>query len=154
MLFRSLGASVKLPASGTVFISVKAQDKARIVPVARDLEAMGYKLIATRGTAAALTEAGIKVLVVNKVTEGRPNIADMIKNGEVQLVLNTVEERRNAIADSKVIRTTALAARVVTYTTLFGAEAAVEGMKNLDKLTVYSLQELHARLLAEQNTKG
>jgi carbamoyl-phosphate synthase large subunit len=87
--------------------------------------------------------------VVNKVKEGRPNIADMIKNGEVVLVLNTVEEKRNSIADSKVIRTSALAARVVTYTTLFGAEAAVEGMSHLEDMQVYSVQELHAILKAQ-----
>ncbi len=83
---------------------------------------------------------------VNKVTEGRPHIVDMIKNNEIAMVINTVEERRNAIADSRAIRTSALLARVTTFTTIFGAEAAVEGLRNMDDLEVYSVQELHASL--------
>jgi len=86
--------------------------------------------------------------VVNKVTEGRPHIVDMIKNEEISMVVNTVEERRNAIADSRLIRTSALLARVTTYTTIAGAEAAVEGMKYLDSLGVISVQEMHAELTA------
>lgn len=100
------------------------------------------------GTAAAIEAAGVPVQVVNKVTEGRPHIVDMIKNDEIVMVINTVEERRNAIADSRAIRTSSLLARVTTFTTIFGAEAAVEGMKFLDKLDVYSVQELHAQLVA------
>jgi carbamoyl-phosphate synthase large subunit len=83
---------------------------------------------------------------VNKVTEGRPHIVDMLKNGEICMVINTVEERRNAIADSRAIRTSALLARVPTITTIAGAEAAVEGMKFMDKLGVISVQEMHAAL--------
>ena len=78
--------------------------------------------------------------------DGRPHVVDMIKNNEIALVINTVEERRNAITDSRQIRTSALLARVTTYTTIAGAEAAVEGMKDLDNLPVYSVQELHAQL--------
>ena len=142
-----LGAGVNLPESGKVFLSVKNNDKARAVAVAKELAAMGYTLCATRGTAAALAEAGLEVQAVNKVTEGRPHIVDMIKNGEIALVINTVEERRNAIADSRQIRTSALLARVTTFTTIFGAEAAVEGMKAMrNNLDVYSVQELHAML--------
>ena len=85
---------------------------------------------------------------MNKVTEGRPHIVDMIKNGEISLVINTVEERRNAIADSRAIRTSSLLARVPTITTIAGAEAAVEGMKFMDKLGVISVQEMHAQLTA------
>jgi carbamoyl-phosphate synthase large subunit len=85
---------------------------------------------------------------VNKVTEGRPHIVDSIKNNEVVLVINTVEERRNAIADSRHIRTSALLNRVTTFTTIAGAEAAVEGMKYMDKLDVISVQEMHAQLVA------
>ena len=84
--------------------------------------------------------------MVNKVTEGRPHIVDMIKNNEIALVINTVEERRNAIADSRQIRTSALLARVTTFTTIFGAEAAVEGMQYMDDLDVISVQEMHAQL--------
>jgi carbamoyl-phosphate synthase large subunit len=143
-----LGAGTKLPRTGRVFISVKQSDKLRVVEVARHLLAMGFELIATKGTAAAITANGLTCRVVNKVAEGRPHIVDMIKNDEVALVINTVEERRNAIVDSRHIRTSALLARVTTYTTIAGAEAAVEGMKYLDNLGVISVQEMHAQLLA------
>ncbi|MBC7702991.1 MAG: carbamoyl-phosphate synthase large subunit, partial [Rhodoferax sp.] len=143
-----LGAGTKLPRSGKVFISVKHNDKPRAVEVARGLVAMGFELIATKGTAAAISAGGIRCQVVNKVTEGRPHIVDMIKNHEIALVVNTVEERRNAITDSRQIRTSALLARVTTFTTIAGAEAAVEGMKYLDDLGIVSIQELHAQLAA------
>lgn len=145
-----LAAGVRLPDSGTVFISVKNQDKPRAVEVARGLHALGFKLVATRGTAAEIEAAGIPVQVVNKVTEGRPHIVDMVKNGEIALVINTVEERRNAIVDSRTIRTQSLAARVTFFTTIAGARAAVEGMQYLRQglgLQVYPLQDLHASLL-------
>jgi len=141
-----LGAGTKLPRSGKVFLTVKNGDKARAVNVARELVALGFELIATKGTAAAIAEAGVPVAQVNKVTEGRPNIVDMIKNNEVAMVINTVEERRNAIADSRHIRTSALLARVTTFTTIAGAEAAVQGMKSMDNLDVISVQEMHAQL--------
>ena len=116
--------------------------------MARQLAALGFSLVATKGTAAAIGAQGIACEVVNKVTEGRPNIVDMIKNNDIVLVINTVEERRNAIADSRHIRTSALLNRVTTYTTIAGAEAAVEGMKYLDTLAVISVQEMHAQLVA------
>ena len=141
-----LGAGVALPTQGKVFLTVKNADKPRAVAVAKELAAMGFVLCATRGTAAAISEAGIEVHLVNKVTEGRPHIVDMIKNGEIAMVINTVEERRNAIADSRAIRTSALLARVTTFTTIFGAEAAVEGMKSMGNMDVHSVQELHAQL--------
>ena len=143
-----LGAGTKLPLSGKVFVSVKQNDKPRAVEVARQLSVLGFELIATKGTAAAINAGGIACQVVNKVTEGRPHIVDMIKNQEIALVVNTVEERRNAITDSRQIRTSALLARVTTFTTIAGAEAAVEGMKYLDNLGVVSIQELHAQLAA------
>ena len=143
-----MGAGTKLPTSGKVFLTVKNSDKARAVDIARQLVDLGFELVATKGTAAAIEAAGVPVQVVNKVTEGRPHIVDMIKNDEIVMVINTVEERRNAIADSRAIRTSSLLARVTTFTTIFGAEAAVEGMKFLDKLDVYSVQELHAQLVA------
>ncbi len=141
-----LAAGVRLPDSGTAFISVRDQDKPRAVEVARGLNALGFKVVATRGTAAAIQAAGLPVQVVNKVTEGRPHIVDMVKNGEIALVINTVEERRNAIADSRTIRTQALAAGVTYFTTIAGARAAVEGLqyiRNGAGLQVYSLQTLH-----------
>ncbi len=143
-----LGAGTKLPRSGKAFISVKQSDKPRAVEVARGLAAMKFDLVATKGTAAAINAAGIACAAVNKFTEGRPNIVDMIKNNEIAFVVNTVEERRNAIADSRQIRTSALLARVTTFTTIAGAEAAVEGMKYIDKLGVISVQEMHAQLAA------
>ncbi len=141
-----MGASIRLPSSGKVFLSVKASDKPRAVQVARDLVNIGFSIVATKGTAAAISAAGIPVTVVNKVAEGRPHIVDMIKNQEIALVINTVEEKRNAITDSRAIRTSALAARVTTYTTIAGAEAAVEGMAHLDELHAYDLQGLHNTL--------
>ena len=143
-----LGAGTRLPRSGRVFISVKQSDKPRAVEVARSLAAMGFELLATKGTALAIKAAGLDCRAVNKVAEGRPNIVDMIKNEEVALVINSVEERRNAIADSRHIRTSALLGRVTTFTTIAAAEAAVEGMKYLDQLGVISVQEMHAQLLA------
>jgi carbamoyl-phosphate synthase large subunit len=141
-----LGAGTTLPTSGKVFLTVKNNDKARAVQVAIALRAMNFDLVATKGTASMIREAGIDCVTVNKVAEGRPHIVDMIKNNEIALVINTVEERRNAIADSRQIRTSALLARVTTFTTIAGAEAAVEGMKYLNDLSVYSVQELHAQL--------
>jgi carbamoyl-phosphate synthase large subunit len=151
-----LGAGTKLPRptkadgtpSGKVFISVKNNDKSRAIEVARQLVAQGFELVATKGTAASIQAAGVSCATVNKVTEGRPHIVDMIKNNEVVLVINTVEERRNAIADSRNIRTSALLNRVTTFTTIAGAEAAVEGMKYLDQLEVISIQKMLAQLSA------
>jgi carbamoyl-phosphate synthase large subunit len=149
-----LGAGEHLPRplkadgtpSGKVFLTVRNHDKPEAVQIARDLVARGYSLVATRGTSAASQAAGLPCETVNKVTEGRPHVVDLIKNGGVSLVINTVEERRNAIADSRAIRVSALAARVPTMTTIFGAEAAVEGMKNMDQLDVISVQEMHQQL--------
>ncbi len=143
-----IGAGTKLPTSGKVFLTVKNADKARAVDIARQLVALGFDLVATKGTAAAIEAAGVPVKVVNKVTEGRPHIVDMIKNNEIVMVINTVEERRNAIADSRAIRTSSLLARVTTFTTIFGAEAAVEGMQHMEQLGVISIQEMHAQLAA------
>ncbi|MDX3895928.1 carbamoyl-phosphate synthase large subunit [Pusillimonas sp.] len=144
-----LAAGVALPESGVAFISVRDQDKPRAVEVARGLIALGFTVVATRGTAAAIEAAGLAVQVVNKVTESRPHIVDMIKNQEISLVINTVEERRNAIADSRLIRTNALQSRLTFFTTISGARAAVEGLQYLRHgggLKVYPLQELHATL--------
>jgi carbamoyl-phosphate synthase large subunit len=148
-----IAASTKLPelksekgGGGTVFLSVKDQDKAKCLEVARGLLELGFKLAATRGTAAYLAERGLPVTPVNKVLEGRPHIVDMLKNNEIVLVVNTVEEKRSAITDSRSIRTTALASRVTAYTTIAGAWAAVEGMRYMDKLAVYDVQGMHKAL--------
>jgi carbamoyl-phosphate synthase large subunit len=142
-----LGAGTHLPEAGTAFISVRDSDKARAVGVARGLQQLGFRLLATRGTARALRDAGIPVHTVNKVQDGRPNVVDLIKNGEIDLVVNTVEEKPNAISDSRSIRTTALSQRVTVFTTIAGAGAAVEGIRQLHQIEVYALQSLHADLL-------
>src|SRR5690606_6651790 len=142
-----LAASVMIPEAGIAFLSVRDQDKERAVDVARGLNALGFSIIATRGTAAASSEAGLAVQVVNQVTEGRPHIVDMLKNGEITVVISTVEEHRNAIAESRTIRTHALAGRVTYCTTIAGARAAVEGLQYIRHgagMQVYSLQDLHA----------
>jgi carbamoyl-phosphate synthase large subunit len=141
-----MAAGVKLPSAGKVFISVKDSDKAKVVEIARDLHAAGFSIIATRGTALAISRAGIPAATVNKVIEGRPHIVDMIKNKEISLIINTVDEKRQAINDSRSIRTSGLAARVTMYTTVWGAEAAAVGIKSRGELMVYSLQALHAQL--------
>ncbi|HLR29315.1 MAG TPA: carbamoyl-phosphate synthase large subunit [Paenalcaligenes sp.] len=141
-----IGAGVILPESGNAFLSVRDADKPRAVQVAKALVDLGFDLVATRGTAAAIAQAGLPVNIVNKVTEGRPHIVDMIKNREIVIVINTVEERRNAIADSRTIRTHALAENLAYYTTIAGALAAVQGLHYLrhgEGLSVYSLQDMH-----------
>jgi len=149
MLKSQLGAGSRLPTQGTVCITVKDGDKARAVVVARDLHQLGFRIVATKGTAAAIAGGGVPVKMVNKVKDGRPNIVDMVKGGEIQLVFTTVDETRTAIADSRHIRQTALAHRITYYTSMAGCEAAVEGMKHQDDLVVMSLQALHAQLGAE-----
>ncbi|MCK2125604.1 carbamoyl-phosphate synthase large subunit [Thauera aromatica] len=142
-----IGAGVRLPTSGAVFISVKQSDKPVAVEVAKELHDLGFTLVATRGTASAIEAAGIPVAVVNKVNEGRPHVVDMIKNEEIALVINTVEEKRQAVTDSRSIRTSALAAKLSIFTTIEGARAACMGMRHLaGSIEVYSVQELHAEL--------
>ncbi|TMH79046.1 MAG: carbamoyl-phosphate synthase large subunit [Betaproteobacteria bacterium] len=141
-----LAAGAKLPETGAAFISVRDGDKLAVVHVARELLELGFRLLATRGTAGVLAAHGIAVTVVNKVVEGRPHIVDMIKNGEVSLVVNTVEETRTAVSDSRSIRTSAVQRRVTYYTTVAGARAACEGMRHMKSLVPYSLQELHSSL--------
>ena len=146
-LFKSqLAAGIKLPKSGNVVLTVKDGDKPLAVVVAKLLHEMGFPMVATKGTAAAIAAANIPVAVVNKVKEGRPHIVDMIKNGEITLVFTTVDETRNAIADSRSIRTTAQANGVTYYTTISAARAVMEGMRAKDLLEVYSLQNLHISL--------
>jgi carbamoyl-phosphate synthase large subunit len=141
-----LAAGVKLPKSGKVFISVRNSDKPQAVGVARDLAEFGFTLVATKGTAAALSAAGIAVTQVNKVAEGRPHIVDMIKNGEIAMIVNTVDEKRSAVADSRSIRTMAIQQRVTYFTTIAGALAACMGMRHLESPIPYDLQSLHKRL--------
>ncbi|MFN9210013.1 MAG: carbamoyl-phosphate synthase large subunit [Betaproteobacteria bacterium] len=148
-LFKSqLAAGAKLPDRGTVFLSVKDSDKPKVIEIARLLHEMGYGLIATHGTADAVAASGIPIRPINKVKDGRPHVVDALKNGEIDLVITTVSESRAQIADSRSIRTTAIAQRVNYYTTVAGGRAAVEGMKHLAQLRVYDLQGLHRTLAA------
>jgi carbamoyl-phosphate synthase large subunit len=143
-----LAAGVRLPQGGRAFISVRDADKPAAVEVARGLHGLGFALVATRGTAAAIAAARLPVATVNKVTEGRPHVVDMLKNGEIDLIVNTVDERRTAIADSRSIRTTAVQQRITYYTTIDGARAACAGLRHVESLVPGDLQGLHRRLEA------
>ncbi|HUJ01261.1 MAG TPA: carbamoyl-phosphate synthase large subunit [Usitatibacter sp.] len=141
-----LAAGVRLPKGGKAFLSVRNADKARLIEIARALAELGFSLVATKGTAAALSQAGLKVQPVNKVQEGRPHIVDMLKNREIAFIVNTVEEDRRSIQDSWSIRNTALHNRITYYTTLAGARAACLGMRHLEEMRAYDIQSLHATL--------
>ncbi len=147
-----LAAGVKLPKGGQAFLSVRNADKVKIVEIGAELLALGFVLVATRGTAAALQTAGLAVRVVNKVAEGRPHVVDMIKNNEINFIVNVVDDKR-AARDSVEIRRVALAQRVTYYTTLEGARAACIGMRAMSELTVYDLQQLHGRVRALESMK-
>jgi carbamoyl-phosphate synthase large subunit len=137
-----LAASTRLPTSGRVFLSVKNTDKEKVAEVAQILHGAGLTLVATKGTAAAIAAGGVPVETVKKVQEGRPNIVDQIKDNQIVMVVNTVEEKRGAIADSSYIRRAAQAARLPAYTTIAGAKAAAVGIADGPELTPYSLQSL------------
>jgi carbamoyl-phosphate synthase large subunit len=141
-----IAASTKLPAAGRALITVRQADKLKAIEVAQLLHELGFTLLATRGTAAAIQAAGIPVAAVNKVNEGRPHIVDMIKNNEIVLLVNTVDEKRAAIQDSRSIRTSALAQKVTLFTTIEGARAACVGMRH-SGLETYSIQQLHKELV-------
>ncbi|HEX2827904.1 MAG TPA: carbamoyl-phosphate synthase large subunit [Burkholderiales bacterium] len=143
-----MAAGERLPAAGKVFLSVRDSDKDATVEVARSLSRLGFVLLATRGTANAIAAAGLPVTPVNKVAEGRPHVVDMIKNGEIALIVNTVEDRRAAIRDSYSIRRAALQQRVPLFTTLAGARAGSTGIEQAKELRAYSVQELHGNLIA------
>ena len=136
-----LAAGTELPTSGRVFISVRQADRAAAVDVAKMLAVRGFDIVATRGTAKSLQEAGIKHSVVNKVTEGRPNIVDMIKNDEIVLIVNT-SDGAMGVADSYSIRREALMHRVAYTTTVAGAEAMAMAMDYQNDKTVYRIQDL------------
>jgi carbamoyl-phosphate synthase large subunit len=140
------GEALPDPDTGKVFLSVRDEDKPRTVEIGRKLAGMGYTLVATRGTAAALAAAGLAVTPINKVQEGRPHIVDLIKNGEISLIVNTVEDKRTALRDSYAIRRAALQERVALHTTLEGARAACTGMEHASELRPYVIQELHEKL--------
>jgi carbamoyl-phosphate synthase large subunit len=140
-----MGAGEEISSHGTVFISVRDADKPKVTNIARSFHELGFKMVATTGTAAIIEAAGLPVSRVNKVLEGRPHVVDMIKNKEIQLIVNTTEGKQ-AIADSSAIRRSALRHDVFCTTTLAGASAVCEALKCGDNLNVYTIQELHARL--------
>ena len=142
-----LGASEILPTGGCAFISVREDDKPFVADVARDLIAQGFEVVATAGTAKVIEAAGLPVRRVNKVTEGRPHVVDMIKNEEVTLIINTTEGRQS-IADSYSIRRNALQHKVCITTTLAGGQAVCEAIKFGPERTVRRLQDLHAGIKA------
>ena len=137
-----LGASTSLPKSGKAFISVRKEDHKNVIDIAKSLHNLGFKLVATKGTAEILKENKMDVISVNKVAEGRPHIVDMIKNDEIDFIVNVTEDKK-AIADSYEIRRNALQNKVTYYTTLFGARAACKAMNYSNELSVSSLQSLH-----------
>lgn len=139
------GAGEKLPDAGCAFISVREGDKAEVAELAKDLLELGFSLVATRGTAKVIEEAGLRVRTVNKVTEGRPHIVDMIKNQEISLIINTTEGRQS-IADSFSIRRNALQNKVYITTTLAAGQAVCQALKFGPEKTVRRLQDLHAGL--------
>ncbi|WP_313227464.1 carbamoyl-phosphate synthase large subunit, partial [Stutzerimonas chloritidismutans] len=142
-----LGASEILPTSGCAFLSVREDDKPYVEQVARDLVGLGFEVVATAGTARIIEAAGLPVRRVNKVTEGRPHVVDMIKNDEVTLVINTTEGRQS-IADSYSIRRNALQHKICITTTIAGGQAICEALKFGPEKTVRRLQDLHAGIKA------
>ena len=146
-LFKSqLGADSAIPKSGRVFISVKEEDKPRLPQLAKNFTEAGYQLVATRGTAKVIREAGYRCDVVNKVSEGRPNIVDELKNGTIQLVIAVAAESRSEIADASAIRIASLANHVPFYTAMANALAVIEGIRHMQDTEVYAQQELHKHL--------
>ena len=142
-----LASGETIPQAGTAFISVKEKDKPEAIEVARDLIKLGYSLYATHGTYKALLAADIKCERINKVREGQPHIVDMLKNEQINFIVNTTEGKK-AIADSYSIRRTALQHKVFYATTMAGARATVEALKQGDSGEVNSLQDLHKGVIA------
>lgn len=142
-----IGAGEHIPKTGKVFLSVENNDKARLLPVARQLQEQGYGLCATLGTAKFLKEHSIATQVINKVHEGHPHIVEAIKNGEIALVINTVDHLSESVAESYALRATALKHRVPFYTTIAGAEAISIDISKMEDCDVYSVQGLHLSLV-------
>ena len=141
-----LGIGDQLPRTGQVFISVRDVDKAQVTEVARDLERLGFALIATKGTAKTLRAAGLNCATVHKVGEGRPHVVDLIKNDQIQLIINTTEGKQT-IADSFSIRREALMHKISYTTTIAAARATCQALRELDNSSVNCLQDLHRELL-------
>jgi carbamoyl-phosphate synthase large subunit len=148
-----LGAGQKLPTGGRTFLSVSDIHKHEVVPVAQSLYQLGFELVATRGTAAAISSGGIPVIVINKVSEGRPNLIDRIKNGEIQLVIN-IPSGRTARDDDQLIRRAALNYNVPVVTTIAGARATAAAIAALQSgsLSVKSLQDYHSKISQKEKS--
>jgi len=140
-------ANITAPRIGKVFLSVRDADKQRLLPVAKELVARGFSLVATQGTYEFLSAQGLACERINKVAEGRPHIVDLIKNGEIVFIVNTTEGKQ-AIADSSSIRREALQQRITYSTTVAGARALVHSLDFRGGGEVHSLQELHKELTA------
>ena len=140
-----LAAGVELPKGGRAFVSVRNADKDAVLSIGRQLVDLGFELVATRGTYNTMQEAGIDCQYINKVTEGRPHIVDLIKNDEITFIVNTTDGRQ-AIEDSGEIRRTALQRRIVYTTTVSGAGAMCLVMQRDSLGDVYRLQDLHKEL--------
>ena len=137
-----LGAGTTLPYKGKAFLSVRKEDHESIIEIAQALAKLGFDLVATDGTARSIQNHGMIVDRINKVAQGRPHIVDMIKNKEIDFIVNITEDKK-AIADSYTIRRNALMNKITYYTTLSGAKAACVGMSYVDELEVNSIQSLH-----------
>ena len=140
-----LAAGVELPTRGRVFLSVKERDRGHAVELGRELSQLGFHIVSTRGTGSALQQAGVECHLVNKVYEGRPHIVDMIKNNEIDFIINTTEGKQS-IADSYTIRASALQHKISYTTTIAGAHATLRAMAKLDDDIVNRLQDLHAKI--------
>jgi len=140
-----IGSNVLLPRRGVAFISVRDRDKQEAVKLAASLVSRGFEIVATGGTAIALTQGGVACSRINKVREGRPHIVDMIKNHEISLIVNTTEGKQ-AIRESHSIRAEAVRNKVTYYTTLAAAKATCDALDHLDDLAVHRLQDLHAQI--------
>ena len=140
-----LAAGAELPTRGRVFLSVKEPDRDHAIELGRELSERGFEIVSTRGTAMALMQAGVDCKIVNKVYEGRPHIVDMIKNDEIDFIINTTEGKQS-IADSYTIRASALQQKVSYTTTIAGAQATILALARLDNDVVNRLQDLHAEI--------
>ena len=140
-----LGAGEIIPQAGSVFLSVRDSDRPFVADLAKEFLDLGFKIVATKGTARHINEAGIPVEIIKKVAEGRPHVVDAMKNGEVNLIVNTTEGRQS-ILDSASIRRTALEERIYCTTTLEGGRAVCSVLRNKELWSVERLQDLHAKI--------
>lgn len=140
-----LAANANIPQKGLVFISVRDDDKTEALQIAKDLDALGFSLCATHGTAKVIHDAGLKCQSVNKVREGQPHVVDMLKNDDIAMIINTTEGKQ-AISDSYSIRRTALQHKVFYTTTMAGARATVDGLQQEAHITVHRIQDLHEEI--------